>query len=409
MNILVLNYEMPPVGGGGKVASLKLSEAWAQAHCVDYVTSATPGLPRRENISGVNVIRVPVVGRRSLSRASLPSLLSYPVSGLLPALELCRSRQYDIVNTHFAIPSGPLGLAVAATRGLAHVVSVYCGDVYHPRRRSSPRHCFATRWIVREVLSRADAVVAGSAGVELHTLRNYGFDLRPRLHTVPLPFDPPPREWLTEERADARVQLGLDPKAFYLVSVGRMVAGKRYHGLIRSLLHLSRSVRLIIVGDGPLRGQLGRLAEREGLLGRVLFTGLVDERHRYRYLRAADLYLLSSHHEGFGNVLHEAMAAGLPIVATGGGGNTDLIQDGKNARLIESNDEGCLAEAVRELLERPALRHAMCQENLRLLGRYACGNIAARYLEVFRQSSGTYAGNQQRAAKPMRRRQWANS
>ena len=89
----------------------------------------------------------------------------------------------------------------------------------------------------------------------------------------------------------------------------------------------------------------------------------MGEREKYRRLLASDCYVLSSHHEGFGIVLQEAMCAGLPIVATAHGGQRDVVQDGANALLVESNEPPVLAAAVHRLLADPALREAMSARN----------------------------------------------
>ena len=384
MRILVVNYEFPPVGGGGGVASFQLARQWARDHHVECLTSHVRGLPREEVMDGVRVRRVNVLWRTDRDVAPLRSLLAYPLSGVLAG-----GGRWDVVNTHFAVPSGPLGAALAARARAPHVVSIHGADIYDPTRRLSPHRHAALRAAVRWVLRSAHLVVAQSRDTAANALRHYGADLRPKLRTVPLPFDlDGARPLLEGAGSHERGALGMDPNARHLIAVGRLVERKGYNRLILALEHLPGDVRLTIIGEGPLRGELDELARARGLSDRVELLGHVDEREKYRRLAACDLYVLSSHHEGFGICLQEAMAAGLPIVSTSRGGQTDLLTDGVNAALVESNEPEVLAGAIAGLLADEALRGRMAEANRRAVTRYDAPQIARCYLELFREAAG---------------------
>ncbi len=388
MKILLVNYEFPPVGGGGGVASFQLARQWARRHEVDCITSRAGALRARGVADGVRLYRVPVLGRRDLDAAPMSSLLCYPASGILPGLELFARRRYDVINTHFAIPSGPLGMALAALCRAPNVVSIHGGDIYDPTKRASPHRFRPAGMAVRTVLRAADLIVAQSSNTASNALTYYGTDLQPKLRIVPLPFDPPPADYLVGGRDAARTEAGVGADDFCLVSVGRLIARKGYDRLILSLLRLPDTVRLVLVGDGPLGPELRSLAASNGLGGRVIFAGRVSERDKYRRLLAADCYVLSSHHEGFGIVLQEAMCVGLPIVATSHGGQRDILTDGENALLVDDNEPQTLASAVQRLMADAALRQAMAQSNRRKVEEFRAETVADRYLELFRSVMG---------------------
>jgi glycosyltransferase involved in cell wall biosynthesis len=133
MRILTLNYEYPPLGGGGGVAHAAIAEALAaRGHRVAVLTSTFADLPRREVRAGVEILRVPVWGRRDISAASLRSLLSYPVGALAAAPRLLRRESFDIVHGHFAVPTGPASVAVARLAGAPHLQTKQGGDKKHP-------------------------------------------------------------------------------------------------------------------------------------------------------------------------------------------------------------------------------------------------------------------------------------
>jgi glycosyltransferase involved in cell wall biosynthesis len=291
-----------------------------------------------------------------------------------------------VINTHFAIPSGPLGAALSVLCRAPNVVSIHGGDIYDPTKRASPHRFRPAGMAVRAVLRAADLIVAQSSDTASNALTYYGNDLRPKLRIVPLPFEPPPAVWLEGGRERARAELGMDPRAFYLISIGRFVGRKAYDRLILSLLHLPDAVRLVLVGAGPQERELRSLAERSGLAGRVALAGRVEEREKYRRLLASDCYVLSSHHEGFGIVLQEAMCVGLPIVSTAHGGQRDILTDGANALLVPSNEPEVLAGAVRRMMADPSLREAMARLNREKAAEFGAAAIAGHYLDLFRQS-----------------------
>ena len=109
MRILFCNYEYPPLGGGGGVVMAAIARELARRHDVTVLTSRADGLDARSNDAGVRVVRVPVFFRNQLAVANLPSMAAYLPMGAWRGLQLARQMAFDIINTHFVVPSGPLG------------------------------------------------------------------------------------------------------------------------------------------------------------------------------------------------------------------------------------------------------------------------------------------------------------
>jgi glycosyltransferase involved in cell wall biosynthesis len=375
MNILMFNYEYPPLGGGGGVVHQAVAEELAREHRVCIVTSAYRDLPGHEVAGGVDIHRVPVIGRDSEAVATLSSMLSYPPSAWLRARSILGGEHFDVVNGHFAIPTGPASLPVARAARLPHVLSVHGGDLYDPSKKLSPHRIALLRATVRALMRASDSVVANSRNTADNARRYYGFagpiELIPLGITRP---DVPPA---------SRDRLGL-PDGFLAVTVGRLIPRKDLAVLVDAIAASGVSeAHLVLVGDGPELPGLKRRVEQLGIASRVHFLGYVEERRKLQILRAADVYVSSSMHEGFGLVYLEAMAAGLPIVTTDNGGHTDFLVHGENALLVPVGDSAALAEAIGRIGARPETARAMREANLAKAERFEASRCAREYERFF--------------------------
>jgi glycosyltransferase involved in cell wall biosynthesis len=153
-----------------------------------------------------------------------------------------------------------------------------------------------------------------------------------------------------------RAALGVREHAFLVCGAGRLVREKGFDRLVEALALpplRGRDVELVLAGEGPERTALGRLAATRGLGGRVHLLG--QRADLPGVLRAADAFVLSSRSEGMANALMEAMALGLPCVATPVGGVDELIVPGESGLVVETGAPGAIAAALGRLLDDPGL------------------------------------------------------
>jgi glycosyltransferase involved in cell wall biosynthesis len=204
-------------------------------------------------------------------------------------------------------------------------------------------------WLSKLVAARATRAIAVSQGIG-RDLAARGFPAS-RIVVINNPLPP-----ITQKPADYpwQNQLPAMGDGPILASVGRLVPVKDHKTLLDAcaMLGIDRPWRLAIFGEGPLEAELRAYAKKLGIGGRVLFAGYVD--NPMACYAAADLVVSSSLSEGFGNVLIEAMAAGVPVVSTDAPhGPREILADGRFGPLVPIGDAKALAAAMTEMLDHP--------------------------------------------------------
>jgi glycosyltransferase involved in cell wall biosynthesis len=134
---------------------------------------------------------------------------------------------------------------------------------------------------------------------------------------------------------------------------------------------------LLVLGQGDREAAIRDHARRLGIADAVVFGGF--QQNPWKYIARADIFALSSRYEGFGNVLVEAMACGVPVVATSSSGTRDIVTHGVNGLLVEVHEPAALAEAIERALTDAALRERMSAAARETAATFALPRIAAEY------------------------------
>jgi glycosyltransferase involved in cell wall biosynthesis len=314
----------------------------------------------------------------------MTSMASFLPSGIVRGTATLRKRSFDIVNTHFVLPTGPVGAWLASKANIPNVLTVHGGDLYDPSKASSPHRHLLLRIIVRKLLRRATVVVGQSKNTIENVHKFYAPDLN--CERIPLGIIRP------GDITASRQELGFEPNDKILVTVGRLVSRKAVDRLIEMVADIpDPSVHLVIIGDGPLRGQLESIALQKGIAERVRFVGFVTDQQKQNLLSASDIYVSTSQHEGFGLVFLEAMAAGLPIVCFDHGGQSDFLENGRTGALVPLNDEVGFTHACQSYLQSAEKRLSAQSENLNRVESYFIDRCASRYEELFEQTIDEYS------------------
>lgn len=285
----------------------------------------------------------------------LPSLVRQPAPrrDLATALKLWRLFERErpaIVHTHSS-KAGIVGRLAARWARVPVIVHTVHGWGFHARTPALRRATYvrlerlAARWTARLVVvstqDREKGLREGIGSRAQYVLIRSGIDLAPYRDA-------------RRHRAATRASLGIPPTACVLGAVTRLSPQKDPLTLVRAAAEVLRRLPdayLVLVGDGPLRAELERLAAALGVLGRVRLTGI--RRDVPALMGAFDVFVLTSLWEGLPRVIPQAMAAEVPIVATGVDGIAEAVEDGVTGRLAPPGSPALLAERVLDVVTAP--------------------------------------------------------
>ncbi len=372
MRILVLNYEFPPIGGGGGQASADLCAALAaRRHELRVLTSRIPGLPAREERDGYLVRRV-FTGRRSRFRASFLAMAGYILGAIPAALQEIRRWRPQVLHAHFAVPTGALAFALSRLTGVPYLLTAHLGDVPGGVPEKTGRWFRAVYPLTPPIWRAAAGVVAVSEYTRGLALNHYSVTIDVIPNGVRLP----------EEGARP---VGDPPR---LIFAGRFQPQKNLLFLAEALGRVADLPwRCTLFGDGPTRAAVEARLRGLGLADRVAMPGWVTGERVWQALGESDLLVMPSRSEGLPVVGVHALARGVAIAATRAGGLAELVEDGVNGRVCEVGDQEGYAAALRWCLEDRDRLGALKRGSRELAARYDIRRVAEAYERVLRKAA----------------------
>jgi glycosyltransferase involved in cell wall biosynthesis len=324
---------------------------------VDVLTSLSrPGLARQEEIRGVSVRRV-WMPMRSPAGWIAHTLATIPAHAKL-------ARQADIVHAHTFASAVPA--MVTRSRGLPLVVTLHTSHFLRLARKS------AWRPVLRRIIGAADYLLATSEEIRAVALDLYA---HPRCEAITNAVDTdrfaPRRE--AKRRARPRI---IVPRRLYPKN------GVEYFVRAVPLILREIDAEAQVVGDGPERGRLERLAAELGVAGRIEFLGARENREMPALLGEADLAVIPSLVEATSVAALEAMACGLPVAASAVGGLPEIVDDTVGA-LFAPGDPQALASAVVSLLRRADLPALGAAGRRRVVSSWSLMRMVDHHIEIY--------------------------
>jgi glycosyltransferase involved in cell wall biosynthesis len=371
MNVLLVVPWDQESGGVAAVVGYLARHLESQGHRVLFLHPGASEIARLKTTKwgfrGVELnLRTPFIPERPL-RSVIAFLITLPFT-LFQLVRVLRTHDIRLVNVHFP---GPAFVYFALCRWLLPlrlVISIHGTDVL--QWQESPSRAL-------ELLFRtADLIVAPSWGF----LRRCGDALaafparRMAIHNG-------------TDLSDLAGQEGRDGSDPFVLSVSSLDEWKGLDVLIRAVALLRDSgttIRVVIAGEGPLRGELERLASSLGLDEQVQMIGQQTRAAVARLLRDCTMFVLASRFETFGIAVVEALACGKAVVGTKVDGIPEIIEDGTSGILVQPDDPAALAGAIRRLLDDDDLRSRLGEAGrLRVEDRFQWQHMGANYVNVF--------------------------
>lgn len=294
--------------------------------------------------------------------------------------KLIDSDDFDIIHCNTPV-GGVLGrLAARKARKKKNTKVIYIAHGFHFTHKGPYRDWFMF-YPVEKVLSRiTDALI--TINREDYNLALAKFKAKNTYYVRGIGVDLKKCEECSPNKLEVRKKFGIKENDILLVSIGELTKRKNHKTVIRAMAQLENSnVHYIIVGSGEKKQELKALAKSLGLEKRVHIPGFSD--NVYEILKSGDIFCFPSKREGLPVALMEAMASGLPVVASKVRGNRDLIVKKKGGFLYAPDDVEGFARGIQRLISNEALRLSMGAVNRERVGRYDLKKVKKRLAKIY--------------------------
>ncbi len=396
MKILMLNYEFPPIGGGGGQAHRALLQRYAGRPDldVDVLTSApTPGVFVEQMAANILIFKIGI-RKKHLHLWRRREVIEWLLKAGTCYRGLVKKGNYDLVHAFFGFPSG--WLCYRTARRVPYIISLRGSDVPGANARLQLEYKILGPLVFKPIWRKASAIVACSEGLKRRALK---FRPSSDIQVIPNGVDLEqfhPAQTIAEsthvespvaespETSHTVSRFKLEASSLRLVTVGRLSETKRLPLLIEAVALLrsqGSEVHLTVVGDGPLESELRQSLSRQDLREAVTLMGHCRTEDMPQLYRQHDVYISATMQEGMSNAMLEAMASGLPIVTTRCEGVEELIAD--NGIVVEEPTAAALAEAVRGLVEKPRIRQMMSAAARKKAESLSWDAVAESYLQLY--------------------------
>lgn len=387
--VLIFSTAYLPLIGGAEIAVKEITERIPASQFDLICAKIRPGLQKREQLGNVNVYR--------LGWGCFLDKYFLPLFGFFKAKTLSRAYQYNLIWSIMASFGGLTALFFKLRNSkIPFLLTLQEGD--------SPEHIQRrARWLgplFTKIFKQADYIQAIS-----HYLANWAKEMgaKCKIQIVPNGVDIEKfgiRSGHSERSEESQdnstgsfgrlrqpqddkegfiAKLGLKPNDKVIITVSRLVEKNGIEDLIEAVDKLS--IKLLIIGSGPLEKKLKEQVTRRNLQEKVLFLGSVPYDELPKYYSLADVFVRPSLSEGLGSAFLEAMAAGVPIIGTAIGGIPDFLKDGETGLFCQPKNPQSIAEKIKLLLTDEDLRKKLITNGRKLIEEEYTWNIIASKME----------------------------
>ncbi len=370
LNILSLNYEFPPIGGGGGNAHRHILKEFTRFDDIrlTLITTTIQTNPYMEEYSKNSKIYYLPIPKQDLFYWRRSEVFRYLITHYGFLKEYLKSNEFDLCHAFFGFPSGLL--AYWNRKRFPYLISIRGSDVPGYNKRFSLDYVLLNP-ILKRIYHHAEKNVANSTGLSELFHRQF-----PALHAEVIPngvdvdfFTPMDRKERTER---------------WIVTSARLIPRKGidlFMNACREIHNQGIPFHGHIIGDGPEQENLKAMATQFDIHMKVTFHGRMEREALARFLPQCDLFVLPSYAEGMSNAALEAMACGLPLILTDTGGSRELIES--NGRIVPVGDSETLTNAIADLLTHPELLRDMGRISRSRAGFFSWPAVARQYYDLY--------------------------
>ncbi|HPC63948.1 MAG TPA: glycosyltransferase [Anaerohalosphaeraceae bacterium] len=373
MKILMLNYEFPPIGGGGGYAHQCLLKEYSRHPelQIDVLTSSPAiGLTIETFSDNIRLYRVGI-HKANLHFWKKSEVLEWLFKAERQLNKLLSSNNYDLAHAFFGFPTG--WLTCRRRKILPYLISLRGSDVPGANPRLTLEYKLLGP-VFRKIWRNASLLAVNSKGLAR----------RAKAFLPDLDYPVIPNGVDTERFRPASDKPALSP--FKLITVGRLTEVKRLDLALEAVckaLSAGLDVELTIVGDGNLTTRLKQLADALEISRRIHFTGWLDPDTLPEIYPVHHCFLLTSLNEGMNNALLEALASGLAVITTPCEGTDELVQN--NGIVVEHAGPQNLADAIIKIAQDSAAYSQMCKTSRTIAERFSWSSAAELYIRYYHQ------------------------
>lgn len=361
MKISIFVSWFPPERlGGTEIATFNIAKHLSKKHEVHVFTRLDEGLPKESSVEGFYVHRIPWRNIKFFGGLifwfNIFRLLKKIKPDIIQAQTVESGMDLFILNKLFRKP---------------YIIWGRGSDAYFLFRNKKD-------WVLKQALKNVDAVISLTDDMKKQIMKVYDREI----FIIPNGIDLDVFEGLSKENLRKKFGFKKDEKIILYVGRFHPIKGSTY--LIDAVKNINdKNKKLLLIGRGEERNYLEELVKKFKIENIVTFVGRIPNKEVFEYMVASDVLVLPSLSEGFPNVILEAMASGLPIVATKVGGLPEIVNIGENGFLVEPKNSEQIAEKISLLFKDEKLRKRISRNNIEEVKKYSWESVVDRLEKIY--------------------------
>ena len=374
LRVLMINYEYPPLGGGGANATKNILTYLSKESDIkiDLVTTSSTGRYYTSRInSNVRIFFLPIK-KEHIHYWKQKEIIEFLVRATLFTKRLAKIEKYELIHAIFGFPSGAIPFIL---KNLPYIISLRGSDVPGFNPRFEIQYHFLKPFFI-EIWKKAAIITTNSEGLKQLAQMTLN---KKRIDVIYNGVNTEKFIHKKEYRRDIN-------QPFNILTVSRIIKRKRIEDLLFAVKMLKENrlnIFLTVIGEGKYKKQLEDLTCLLKISENVQFLGYIPHEILPQYYNKADVFVLPSMNEGMSNTVLEAIASGLPLILTNVGGTTELING--NGFIVDIKAPKHIARAIKNLYNDPDLNKAMGINSRNHAQFFSWKNVAQSYLRLYKK------------------------